>query len=84
MPYIGKEARVELNVRTDRDIKTVGELNFCITRLVDGFLGPDPTYTDFNDVVGALECAKMELYRRAAVPYEDKKREENTDVYRVR
>jgi len=31
--------------------------------------------------VGVLECAKMELYRRVAAPYEDKKKEENGDVY---
>jgi len=32
-------------------------------------------------VTGVLECAKLELYRRIAAPYEDTKIEENGDVY---
>ena len=30
---------------------------------------------------GALRCAQMEFYRRVAAPYEDKKIQENGDVY---
>jgi hypothetical protein len=40
-----------------------------------------PSYTAINDIVGALDGAKMEFYRRVAIPYEDKKRELNGDVY---
>jgi hypothetical protein len=78
MPYIKQE---------DRDVaKTLplnaGELNFAITELVLGYLASfAPSYQKFNDAVGALECAKAELYRRAIVPYEDKKIKENGDVY---
>lgn len=32
-------------------------------------------------MVGALECAKLELYRRIAIPYEEQKIQENGDVY---
>jgi len=32
-------------------------------------------------VIGALEACKLEFYRRAVVPYEDKKIKENGDVY---
>ncbi len=35
----------------------------------------------FNAVVGALECAKLELYRRMVAPYENGKIAENGDVY---
>jgi hypothetical protein len=38
-------------------------------------------YQTVNDIVGALEGAKMEFYRRAAAPYEDLKIKENGDVY---
>jgi len=31
--------------------------------------------------MGVLECIKQEFYRRAVAPYEDKKKEENGDVY---
>ena len=40
-------------------------------------------YSEINSVIGVLECAKMELYRRIAAPYEDKKCEENGDVYSI-
>jgi len=33
--------------------------------------------------VGVLECAKLELYRRIAAPYEDEKIVETGDVYTV-
>ena len=31
-------------------------------------------------LVGVLDCVKMELYRRAAVAYEEQKMKENGDV----
>jgi hypothetical protein len=62
-------------------INSEGVLNYSITRLVQAFLGKSPSYADFNAVIGVLECAKLELYRRAVAPYEDQKREENGDVY---
>lgn len=40
------------------------------------------SYADINEAIGALECAKLELYRRIAVPYENRKLAENGDVYR--
>lgn len=90
MPYIKKPRRIELihydatgmYIKT-RDMVSSGELNFVITSLVlDYVQGLSHTsYASINDVIGALECAKLELYRRLAAPYEDKKIEENGDVY---
>jgi len=40
-----------------------------------------PSYQTINDIIGALEGAKMEFYRRVVVPYEDKKIKDNGDVY---
>ena len=74
MPYIRPSRRGETP-------KTPGELNYAITRLILDYLGDSPKYTDFNSVVGVLECAKLELYRRKIVPYEDQKKTENGDVY---
>ena len=37
-------------------------------------------YADINELIGALECAKLEFYRRKAAPYEDKKAVENGDL----
>jgi len=39
------------------------------------------SYSNVNEIIGALECIKLELYRRVAAPYEDLKIEENGDVY---
>ena len=83
MPYIEVKARE----RIDRGgaPETAGELNYAITRLVDAYLARlgGVRYAHLNEVVGALECAKLELYRRLAAPYEDGKMRETGDVYRV-
>lgn len=79
MPYIKKEDRPkdgEPFVPT-----TAGELNFLITTFCDAFLGANARYSDYNTVIGVLECAKLELYRRRVAKYEDLKCAENGDVY---
>ena len=62
-----------------------GTLNYIITRLCDywcrDFEG-ESNYDKYNGVIGVLECVKQELYRRQIAPYEDKKCEQNGDVYR--
>ena len=61
---------------------TVGELNFCFTVLADDFIQRKGlNYESINAVIGAFECAKQELYRRVAAPYEGNKMRENGDVY---
>ncbi len=60
---------------------TAGELNYCITKLIDAYLARAVNYSRINEVVGVLECAKLELYRRLAAPYEDIKIRRNGDVF---
>lgn len=80
MPYIPQPDRDRLAAGAIP--VTPGELNYCITRLVDGWITRTGlSYTTLNAAIGALECAKLELYRRRAGPYEDAKREANGDVY---
>lgn len=82
MPYIPDEEREEWEQTVIPQIKTPGQLNYMISDLIDTYLwGKNLNYTALNDAIGVLECAKMELYRRVAAPYEDKKCEENGDVY---
>jgi hypothetical protein len=78
MPYIPQEDREAL--LTVEPVNP-GELNYAITRLVLDFLGVNAAYADYNTVVGVLESCKLEFYRRAVAAYEDKKIEENGDVY---
>jgi hypothetical protein len=79
MPYILKVDRERFEP-TSRPA-TPGELNYAVTRLAQSFIGPEPTYTAINAAIGALECAKLELYRRLAAPYEDDKMKQNGDCY---
>ena len=88
MPYIKKERRRELSVPADWPMvglaQDVGELNYQITCLVDNFISRKRLkYSEINSAIGVLECAKMELYRRIAAPYEDEKCKENGDVYSI-
>jgi hypothetical protein len=80
MPYINKHDRYDLKENL-RDPMTAGELNFLITTIIKQYYENRPCYQRINDVVGALEGAKLEFYRRVAAPYEDTKIEENGDVY---
>jgi hypothetical protein len=52
--------------------------------LIDIYLDVKKDYQAINDCLGALEGAKLELYRRVAAPYEDRKIQENGDVYSER
>ena len=76
--YLGTN---ELLVHTI-EIEKPGELNYAITMLCKDYLdNAGHSYTMYNEVIGVLECAKLELYRRLAAPYEDEKIKENGDVY---
>jgi hypothetical protein len=80
MPYIPQSER---NPIDDGYVPiTVGQLNYAITRLIANHLtARTKSYSNINEVIGVLECAKLELYRRIAVPYESAKLEQNGDVY---
>jgi hypothetical protein len=61
---------------------TAGELNYVLTSVVLGYLAKKGlSYGTINDIVGALEGAKLEFVRRVSAPYEDKKIQQNGDVY---
>jgi hypothetical protein len=82
MPYITQERRDAIDL--DHEIpETAGELNYLFTTIIVDYLNTDngPNYQKINDVMGALEGAKMEMYRRVAIPYEDVKIEQNGDVF---
>jgi len=80
MPYIKKAAREML--AEGHQPADSGELNYQITKVITTYLASHTfCYRTINDIVGALEGAKMEFYRRVAAPYEDTKIKENGDVY---
>lgn len=81
MPYIKQDRRdaLDLDNRSDTP-RNAGELNYCITKLCTEYTSK-LSYQHINDVIGALEAAKLEFYRRLAAPYEDQKIKANGDVY---
>ncbi len=89
MPYILKEKRKILDpaireladsfIKLHDDGNFAGNLNYTITKLLFT-LYPDPNYQRFNDMIGALESCKLELYRKKVGPYEDLKEKENGPV----
>lgn len=80
MPYIDQNARNRLDAGDEPD--TLGGLNYLITKLCLAWLTEvGDTYGAYAAVVGVLETAKLELYRRVVVPYEQDKCEINGDVY---
>lgn len=92
MPYITQQDRIGKEVAIQHlaeEIKTVGDLNYTITRLIHGWMEREASsngdlyaarYATHNSAIGVLECAKQELYRRLTAPYEDKVIKLNGDV----
>jgi hypothetical protein len=80
MPYITQVAREFL--ASGGYIETSGELNYSFTQIIQQYVKDHgKSYARFNDVIGALEGAKAEFYRRVVAPYEDEKIKQNGDVY---
>jgi hypothetical protein len=88
MPYIKPFMRDTLTPTSDARATDPGELNYQFTRLALDYFGRVSElrggYQAINDVLGALEGAKLEFYRRIAAPYEDSKIVANGDVYEGR
>lgn len=90
MPYIKKEDRRRLidfkhySTFTPNiwEMRGAGELNYMISALVEVYMSQHgKSYQTMNDIMGAMEGAKMELYRRVVVPYENGKIIDNGDIY---
>jgi len=80
MPYISKEDKRQ--ILQTKAIKNCGQLNYQFTQIILDYLRlKGECYQTYNDIIGALECCKLELYRRKIVPYEKKKKNKNGDVY---
>jgi hypothetical protein len=70
MPYVDQGVRAALD--SGVSASTPGELNYKITTICEGYLAlKSRSYTTLNEIIGALECAKLEYYRRILTPYED-------------
>jgi hypothetical protein len=86
VPYISKERRdLMQDQKFDGESVTMhnaGELNYELTvKIIDYLVQNGLCYQTINDIVGALEGAKVEFCRRVVAPYENLKAKQNGDLY---
>lgn len=92
MPYIKQARREVLDQyingladyikQTNLESSWLGDVNYCITRLLMRLVqtfGP-MRYWMAVSLLGTLEAVKIEIFRRAIGPYENKQQEINGDV----
>jgi hypothetical protein len=81
MPYIKKFKRKSL----DKNIilpSNPGELNYIFSQISVKYINnKGEKYQTYNDIVGALECCKLEIYRKLLAKYEDNKEFDNGTVW---
>lgn len=85
MPYIKDRDRFEELVHeiwcNFSSSTTPGDLNYLFSMIIKSYIHvKDESYQTYNDIIGALENTKLELYRRKIGNYEDSKIKENGDV----
>jgi len=84
MPYINKVGREIINPmlkHVNVEDMGAGELNYTITSLCHRWIARKGLkYINLAIVFGVLITALLELYRRIAAPYEDKKIRDNGEV----
>jgi len=94
MPYIAPGMRKILEPELNALIKRLdaghkvdtfdwnaGVLNYLFTKLALAYIKTKgESYQNYNDIIGALEGCKLELYRQHIQKYEDKKIITNGDI----
>jgi hypothetical protein len=89
MPYIKSGGRVLYDDSLDELVEELrandnldGDANYVISRIVAGAFEPEDgwRYANIARAIGVLECAKLELYRRVAAPYEEIAVLKNQDI----
>lgn len=92
MPYIKNELRPKYHATISHllerllklEQKDVGaHMNYFISSVCKEYLEKSEggtRYYKIEQLIGALECIKLELYRRVAGPYEDKAIDKNGDI----
>lgn len=85
MPYIVQAERKLIDPHIKKLIQvglSDGDVNYAITTLLQGTMLTEVNYVNIQRAIGVLECAKQELYRRVAAPYENTKVKQNGDVFK--
>lgn len=83
MPYIKENDRDFFNPSLDEIVDSIqnpGDVCYCVYYMLKKVFEKDKKFKTISSLIGEIECAKMEFYRRIVVPYEDKKIIENGDI----
>ena len=92
MPYLTEDARAQLDehingllkVLLETDVSVPGGLNYAICRVADGVIAAKgESYSQYNNLLGSVEAAKLEIYRRMVAPYENAKSYQNGEVFTI-
>jgi hypothetical protein len=84
MPYIKQEDRPFIDLLVQlfmNDGKIHARLNYFIVKLAKQYIKLNgESYANYKEIIGELECAKLEIYRKMISKYEDKKEKENGEI----
>lgn len=84
MPYIKRWRRELLPKRFFSNLfgdPVAGDMNYLFSTICKEYMdGFGESYQSYQDCIGALECAKLELYVRHVRPYEDHAIATNGDI----
>jgi hypothetical protein len=79
MPYLKPENRKPMDeivqLMMDMNVSFNGDINYILFKLAKRTV--KPSYANYKNVCGELECCKLEIYRELVAPYEEIKKKEN-------
>jgi hypothetical protein len=90
MPYIKQEDRGQYDATVNSIVHSLalqnrddigGHINYIISSLASKLVSTlGERYATYEKIVGSLECAKLELYRKKIAPYEEQAIKKNGDL----
>lgn len=81
MPYLKPSEKDALETGLIQP-STPGHLNYAMTTMFLDYIElKGESYQTYNDIIGALEACKLEMYRRKVSEYENLKIRANGDVF---
>lgn len=83
MPYIKKAQRTNLDKIVQQIVEfnpNPGQFNYLVSKTLWTMFDKQNSYDVANAMIGALECIKLEFYRRRLSGYENEKIVENGDL----
>jgi len=82
MPYLKPENREPMDeivqLMMDLNVSFNGDINYILFKLAKRTV--KPSYANYKNVCGELECCQLEIYRELVAPYENLKKAENGEV----